>query len=36
MVGAEALALQEGAVAARLVQPGGWMALGHLTAAHWC
>jgi len=36
MVGAEALAWQEEAVAAGLVQPEGRMALGHLTAAHWC
>lgn len=36
IVVAEALALQEEAVAAGLVEPGGRMSLGHLTAAHWC
>lgn len=36
MVEAEALALQEEAVAAGFVQPEGRMALGHLTAAHSC
>lgn len=36
MVGAEALALQEEAVAAGFFQLGGRMASGHSAAAHWC